>query len=49
MIMRWELSTIGDGTRVTITAEDVPDGVSAEGHVAGLASSLENLAGFVEG
>lgn len=49
MIMRWELSTIGDGTRVTITADDVPDGISAEGHAAGLASSLENLSGFVEG
>jgi hypothetical protein len=34
---------------VTITAEDVPDGNSAEDHAAGLASSLENLARFVEG
>jgi uncharacterized protein YndB with AHSA1/START domain len=49
MIIRWELSAVGDGTRVTITAEDVPDGISAEDHAAGLASSLENLARFVEG
>jgi len=49
MIMTWEVSTAGEGTRVKITAEDVPDGISAEDHAAGLASSLENLARYVEG
>src|SRR3954447_4744232 len=33
---------------VRITAEDVPDGVSAEDHAAGLSSSLANLADYVE-
>jgi hypothetical protein len=36
------------GTRVDIVAEDVPDGISAEDHAAGLASSLTNLAAYVE-
>ena len=36
------------GTRVDIVAEDVPDGISAEDHAAGLASSLTNLAAHVE-
>ncbi|MFD3612723.1 hypothetical protein ACFWXA_32580 [Streptomyces atroolivaceus] len=29
-------------------AEDVPDGISAEDHAAGLASSLANLAAYAE-
>ena len=36
------------GTRVEIVAEDVPDGISAEDHAAGLASSLTNLATYLE-
>lgn len=32
------------GTLVEITAADVPDGISADDHTAGLTSSLENLA-----
>jgi hypothetical protein len=36
------------GTRVDITADDVPFGISAEDHAAGLASSLANLAGYLE-
>jgi hypothetical protein len=36
------------GTRVDIIADDVPDGISADDHAAGLASSLENLARYVE-
>ena len=36
------------GTRVDSVAEDVPDGVSAEDHAAGLASSPTNLAACVE-
>lgn len=38
----------GDGTRVTIRAEDVPSGISAEDHAVGMASALENLARWVE-
>jgi hypothetical protein len=33
---------------MTIVAEDVPDGISTEDHAAGLASSLANLAAYVE-
>jgi uncharacterized protein YndB with AHSA1/START domain len=48
MIMNWQVSPAGAGTRVSIVAEDVPDGISAEDHAAGLASSLVNLAAYVE-
>jgi uncharacterized protein YndB with AHSA1/START domain len=36
------------GTRVTFTATDVPAGISAADHQAGIASSLANLAAFAE-
>lgn len=49
MTMTWELATAGAGTRVQIRAADVPDGIRAEDHAAGLASSLANLAAYVEG
>jgi uncharacterized protein YndB with AHSA1/START domain len=48
MTMTWEVTAVDAGTRVDIVAEDVPDGVSAEDHAAGLASSLEKLAAYVE-
>jgi uncharacterized protein YndB with AHSA1/START domain len=48
MTMTWEVAAAGTGTRVEIRADDVPDGVSAEDHAAGLASSLANLAAHVE-
>src|ERR1700753_1367891 len=48
MIMTWEVAAVGAGTRVDIVAEDVPDGISAEDHAAGLASSLAKLAAYVE-
>jgi uncharacterized protein YndB with AHSA1/START domain len=48
MIMNWEISAVDAGTRVSIVAEDVPDGVSAEDHAAGLASSLVKLAAYLE-
>ena len=44
MTMTWEVTPVDDGTRVDIRADDVPDGISAEDHAAGLASSLANLA-----
>jgi len=37
-----------DGTRVTIACHDVPAGISAADHAEGIASSLKNLAAFVE-
>ena len=48
MTMTWEISAVDRGTRVDITADDVPDGISAEDHATGLASSLANLAEYVE-
>jgi uncharacterized protein YndB with AHSA1/START domain len=48
MTMTWEVTAVDAGTRVDIVAEDVPDGVSAEDHAAGLASSLTKLATYVE-
>jgi uncharacterized protein YndB with AHSA1/START domain len=48
MKMTWRLSPVPGGTRVTITCEDVPEGIRQEDHDAGLQSSLKNLAGFVE-
>src|SRR6266498_2817783 len=40
MIMTWEVTAADGGTRVEITADNVPDGVSPEDHAAGLTSSL---------
>jgi uncharacterized protein YndB with AHSA1/START domain len=48
MTMTWEVSAVEGGTRVDITADNVPDGISAEDHATGLASSLANLAAHVE-
>ncbi|GAA4238575.1 SRPBCC family protein [Actinomadura meridiana] len=48
MTMTWALTPVDAGTRVDIVAEDVPDGISAEDHATGLASSLANLAAYVE-
>jgi uncharacterized protein YndB with AHSA1/START domain len=48
MTMTWAVTAAGAGTRVDIVAEDVPDGISAEDHTAGLSSSLANLAAYVE-
>jgi uncharacterized protein YndB with AHSA1/START domain len=47
MTMTWEVRELGDGTEVRITADDVPDGISAEDHAEGLASSLSNLAAYL--
>lgn len=48
MTMTWAVTAVGIGTRVDIRADDVPAGISAEDHAAGLASSLANLAAYVE-
>jgi uncharacterized protein YndB with AHSA1/START domain len=42
------LAEIADGTRVTIAAENVPPGIGAEDHAKGMASTLHNLAAFIE-
>jgi uncharacterized protein YndB with AHSA1/START domain len=49
MVMTWSFDPESGGTRVTVAATDVPSGISAEDHEAGLASSLANLGRFAEG
>jgi uncharacterized protein YndB with AHSA1/START domain len=48
MTMTWELEAAGDGTLVEIVADDVPRGIAVEEHAVGLASSLGNLAQYIE-
>jgi uncharacterized protein YndB with AHSA1/START domain len=48
MTMTWEVSTVDGGTRIEIRADNVPAGIRVEDHAAGLASSLANLAAYVE-
>ncbi|MHC5558856.1 SRPBCC family protein [Kocuria sp. U4B] len=48
MTMTWEVAEVDGGTRVDIRADDVPAGISADAHAAGLASSLANLARHLE-
>jgi uncharacterized protein YndB with AHSA1/START domain len=48
MTMTWQVTAVDAGTLVNIVAADVPDGISAEDHAAGLASSLGKLAAHVE-
>ncbi|HEU4842413.1 MAG TPA: SRPBCC domain-containing protein [Ilumatobacteraceae bacterium] len=49
MTMTWSLTDVDGGTLVEFVADDVPDGISAEDHAAGLASSLANLAAHLRG
>ena len=42
------MSAHPDGAEVTIRAENVPAGISAEDHAEGLNSSLANLAEHLE-
>ena len=48
MNMTWEVAPVENGTRVEIRADNVPAAISAEDHAAGLASSLANLAAYLE-
>jgi hypothetical protein len=48
MTMTWAVTAVNEGTRVDIVADDVPDGISAADHAAGLNSSLENLAAYLD-
>jgi uncharacterized protein YndB with AHSA1/START domain len=48
MTMTWALDSVEGGTRIVIRADNVPDGISAEDHAAGMSSSLANLAAYVE-
>ncbi|GAA2837312.1 uncharacterized protein YndB with AHSA1/START domain [Aminobacter aminovorans] len=42
------LGPVDGGTRVTVSCENVPAGIGQDDHQQGIASSLENLAAFVE-
>lgn len=44
MIMTWTFEAQGSSTRVTVAAAQVPSGIAAADHEAGLAASLANLA-----
>lgn len=48
MTMTWEITPVEAGARVEFRADDVPAGISAEDHAAGLTSSLANLAAYLE-
>jgi uncharacterized protein YndB with AHSA1/START domain len=49
MTMTWSVTTVQAGTRVDMRADDVPPGISAEDHAAGMSSSLANLADYLAG
>jgi uncharacterized protein YndB with AHSA1/START domain len=49
MRVAWTLAEVAGGTEVTVEATDVPPGITAEDHAAGLSASLGNLARLVEG
>ena len=48
MRMQWILQRVENGTLVTVRCEDVPPGISADDHEAGLKSTLSNLAAYAE-
>lgn len=48
MTMTWELTAVEGGTRVEVTAENVPDGISERDHSKGMESSLVNLAEYLK-
>jgi uncharacterized protein YndB with AHSA1/START domain len=48
MTMTWTFVPEGGSTRVTVTAVDVPPGISPADHEAGMASSLANLRAYVD-
>jgi len=48
MTMTWVVTVDDHGTLVEIRADDVPAGITPRDHAEGMASSLANLAAFVE-
>jgi|GEM_PF-145423 len=48
MRMTWRLEPVHAGTRVTVSATDVPAGIAQADHEVGLGSSLANLARYLE-
>lgn len=48
MTMTWDLAASGAGTEVTVSATGVPPGIDQAVHEQGIASSLANLAAYLE-
>lgn len=48
MRVTWSFEPVEQGTLVSVRCENVPEGIAAEDHEAGLRSSLRNLAAFAE-
>lgn len=48
MMIKWTLAVVAGGTEVTVLCENAPEGVRPDDHVAGVRSTLENLAAFTE-
>jgi uncharacterized protein YndB with AHSA1/START domain len=48
MMITTRISPVTDGSKVTVTAEDVPAGISEHDHRRGMESSLRNLALLLE-
>lgn len=49
MTMTWSLTPTAAEVQVEIRADDVPEGISAQDHQTGMASSLANLDAYVTG
>jgi hypothetical protein len=45
----WSVTPVDGGTRVDMRADDVPPGIWAQDHLAGMNSSLVNLAAYLAG
>ena len=48
MTMTWEVNAVHEGSRVDITADNVPDGITQQDHVAGMTSPLDKLSQHLE-
>lgn len=48
MTMTWSFAAAGAGTEVVVSAADVPPGIGQADHETAMASSLANLAAFLE-
>jgi uncharacterized protein YndB with AHSA1/START domain len=48
MRMEWSLHPVEEGTIVEVVARNVPSGIRARDHAAGLTSSLANLSALLE-
>ena len=49
MRLSWLMSPVAEGTKVTIRAENAPDGLTVQSHEAEMASSLAKLDHYVTG